>query len=343
MNFFRQQVFSHKFLKKGIPALLASVLTGFGVIAIAGDYTDRSDVQQFIDELVREHEMDGEQLKAWMAGAEKKQSILDAISRPAEKTKPWHEYRNIFLQEDRINQGVEFWQQNADTLAAVSQQYGVPEEIIVAIIGVEPKYGRITGSYRVIDSLSTLAFDYPPRGAFFRKQLKEFFLLAREQKQDPTVLKGSYAGAMGYGQFIPSSYRHYAVDQDEDGFADIWNNPVDAVGSVANYFSEHGWQQGKPIITRCRVDAKRDPAAINMGLKPNIPLAELAEKGYPPVTAMPDDEPLSVYQFEGEQGAEFWVGAKNFYVITRYNHSKMYALAVYQLSQAIKQHKETSQ
>ncbi len=300
------------------------------------DYTQRDDVQQFIDNMVTEHGFDAQQLQGWLSEAEKKQNIIDAISRPAEKTKPWKDYRKIFVTDTRTQQGVQFWQENADILKDVSMQYGVDEEIIVAIIGVETRYGRNTGSYRVIDALSTLGFDYEPRAKFFRKQLEEFFLLTREQGQDPLVLKGSYAGAMGYGQFIPSSYRHYAVDYDGDGFADIWSNTGDAIASVANYFKEHGWTSGEPVIVRSRVNGDYDDSVVNQSLKPKYTYAELQQKGFAPVEPFADDEKLAVFRLEGEMGAEFWTGAKNFYVITRYNHSKLYALSVYQLSQDLR-------
>ena len=184
---------------------------------------------------------------------ERKQNILDAIARPAEKTKPWSEYRDVFLTDSRISEGVEFWRANAAALARAQQEYAVPPEIVVAIIGVETRYGRNAGTYRVLDALATLAFDYPPRSDFFRGELTEFLLLAREEGVDPRSLTGSYAGAMGYGQFIPSSFRNYAVDFDGDGKRNIWTNPHDAIGSVANYFGEHGWTADGHVV---------EPAAI---------------------------------------------------------------------------------
>jgi membrane-bound lytic murein transglycosylase B len=215
----------------------------------------------------------------------------------------------------------------------------VPAQVIVAIIGVETRYGGNKGSFRVIDALSTLGFDYPPRAAFFRKELKEFFLLAREQKQDPLTLIGSYAGAMGYGQFIPSSYRAYAIDYTNDNFADIWNNATDAIGSVANYFKRHGWKQGQPVIVRTRISDGYDDSILNDSLKPKHTVNSLAEKGYTPVTPLAEQKANAI-RLEGKKGTEFWMGLNNYYVITRYNHSRLYAMSVWQLSQKIAQAKQ---
>ena len=303
----------------------------------AKDYSQRDDVKQFIENMVSEHKFDRSYLQSLFAQAEKKQSIIDAISRPAEKTMEWHQYRNIFLKPRRIKQGAAFFRQHKETLLRAEKVYGVDPLIIVAILGVETRYGALRGSYRVIDSLSTLGFDYPPRGKFFRKQLEEYLLLVREQKFDATELQGSYAGAMGYGQFIPSSYRSFAVDFDDDGVVDIWNNPVDAIGSVANYFKVHHWQSGAAITARVRVSKDRDHSVIVKSLKPKFTVAELADKGYHSEEAFDGSEKATVMQLQAEKGQEFWLGLKNFYVITRYNHSHLYAMAVYQLSQEIDQ------
>lgn len=319
-------------LRLVIASALILPLTG-----CATEYAGRNDIEQFINEMVKDHQFDREQLTHWLDQAEKKQAVLDAISRPAEKEKTWKDYRAIFMTEERINLGVQFWQANEKVLDDVSKKYGVPPEMIVAILGVETRYGRNTGSYRVIDALTTLGFDYPPRAKFFRSQLKEFFLLAREQKHDPLDLKGSYAGAMGYGQFIPSSYRHYAVDYNQDGFADIWNSPEDAVASIANYFKENGWKKDQPVVTRCHTSEQYDETVPTLGLKPTLKRSELMKKGFIPVEETGNDELFAVHKLEGDYGTEFWCGAKNFYAITRYNQSNMYALAAWQLSQAIKE------
>jgi membrane-bound lytic murein transglycosylase B len=209
--------------------------------------------------------------------------------------------------------------------------------MIVSIIGVETYYGRIAGSYRVIDALSTLAFDYPRRSEFFTKELKHFLILTRDQGMDPLLLKGSYAGAMGYGQFMPSSYRSYAIDFDGDEKADIWNNPVDAIGSVANYFKAHGWTEGDPVIVAANATAAIPEEMMSRGrnLKPRFSVAEFTAAGLEPTMQTdPEAEAIGI-EFELADGMEYWLGLHNFYVITRYNHSAMYAMSVYQLSQRI--------
>lgn len=305
-------------------------------------YRNNELANQFVAEVAKEHNFDEAEVTQWFAGATKKQSILDAISRPAEKRLTWAQYRKIFVTSSRIKKGVSFWEKNKETLAKVEQEFGVPAEIIVAIIGVETRYGQNKGSYRVIDALSTLAFDYPPRSKFFRKELKEFLLLSREQKQNPLELVGSYAGAMGYGQFIPSSYRAYAIDYDKDGFADIWNNTDDAIGSVANYFKRHGWKPNQDVAVRSKVAKNKDESLINKSLKPSLTLDALGKKGFTPVKSVNNKGNVTAMRLKGEWGDEFWLGLHNFYVITRYNHSRLYAMAVWQLSQEIEQSKNPS-
>lgn len=312
-------------------------LFALGVGHAAADYQQHPEAQAFIERMVKEHGFKANDIKAVLAQAEKKQAILDAIARPAEKTKPWFEYRKIFLDNDRIQQGVAFWQENAATLADVSERYGVDESIIVAIIGVETRYGRHMGAYRVVDALATLGFDYPPRATFFRGQLEQLFLLAREQKQNPVDLKGSYAGAMGFGQFIPSSYRHFARDHDGDEVADIWANKQDAIASVANYFKAHGWQTGKPVFVRANVSGKVDDSMVNSTARPDATLAELSKKGIKPAVNVNGEHKAALLSYQQEEGPEYWLGFNNFYVITRYNRSQLYAMAVWQLSEAIKE------
>ena len=298
-------------------------------------YGEHPEVKTFISEMVSEHGFTQAELENLFDQAVKKQKILDAISRPAERTLTWADYRKIFVTDSRINGGVTFWQENETVLNRAAEEFGVPAEIIVAIIGVETRYGGNKGSYRVLDALSTLAFDYPRRAKFFRKELKEFLLLAREQKQNPLDLVGSYAGAMGYGQFIPSSYRAYAVDYDKDTFADIWNNTEDAIGSVANYFKRHGWLPGEQVVVRSRVEKTFDESIINDSLKPKRDLAAVKAKGFVPTKPLDDAQPASAIRLEGQYGTEYWIGLQNYYVITRYNHSRLYAMAVWQLSQEI--------
>jgi len=318
-------------------ATCLALLVGSG--AIAGDYQNSPQVSALISEMTSEHGFAEEQLTAVFAGAERKQTILDAISRPAEKTKQWKDYRPIFLNNSRITNGASFWQKHAETLARAEKEYGVPPQVIVAIIGVETLYGGNTGSWRVIDALSTLCFDYPPRAVFFCQQLREFLLLARQEQLDPLTLKGSYAGAMGLPQFMPSSFRAYAVDFDNDGHIDIWNNPTDAIGSVANYFKQHGWTQGGAVVSSASVQGDKVAEGLTVGIEPQLDIAQLRALGWTSSTTLPDDLKVTAFRFEAEAGEEYWLGLPNFYTITRYNRSAMYAMAVYELSEAILQAK----
>lgn len=325
----------HKFLKVFLVA--SSCLWSILSCAQEDNYGANPAAMAVIDELVAEEGFEREELVEVFNNAGRQQSILDAMSRPAEKTKAWYEYREIFLNDKRENQGLEFYREHEETLKRAEQETGVPAEMIVSIIGVETYYGRIAGSYRVIDALSTLAFDYPRRSEFFTKELKHFLILTRDQGMDPLSLKGSYAGAMGYGQFMPSSYRSYAIDFDGDDKADIWNNPVDAIGSVANYFKAHGWTEGGPVIVAAEATADIPEEMMSRGrnLKPRFTVAEFSAAGLEPKEATdPAAEAIGI-EFELADGVEYWLGLYNFYVITRYNHSAMYAMSVYQLSQRI--------
>ena len=315
---------------------LCALLLALGATSAArADYAQHPGALALIDEMVSEHAFERGELVALLAAAQRKQSILDAISRPAEKSKPWYEYRQIFLTDRREREGIAFLREHRAALARAQARTGVPAELIVAVIGVETYYGRIAGSYAVIDALSTLAFDYPRRSRFFTKELKDFLLLTREQGLDPLVLKGSYAGAMGYGQFMPSSYRAYAVDFDEDGVADIWNNPVDAIGSVANYLARHGWRAGEPVVSAVTTSAAPGAALFEGGLKPQRTVAEFLAAGLTPQEPVDPQSLATALRFELSDGYEYWLGLHNLYVITRYNHSAMYAMSVYQLSQRI--------
>ncbi|PCH62445.1 MAG: lytic murein transglycosylase B, partial [Gammaproteobacteria bacterium] len=268
---------------------------------------------------------------------EVKASILKAISRPAEKSKPWYDYRKIFITEKRIDGGVRFWQQHADSLAAAEQKYGVSAEIIVAILGVETRYGGNVGGYRVVDALSTLAFRYPPRSPFFRSELEHFLLLTREEQMSHLDPIGSYAGAMGLGQFMPSSYREYAVDFDQDGKRDIWTNPVDAIGSIANYLKRHGWVAGETIVHQTFVNGDEPASLLKKGLKPSISRAELTIAGVSLHNLPAGEDDLALIALTQRDGEEYWLARQNFYAVTRYNHSRMYAMAVTQLAQMIRE------
>ncbi|GLK91834.1 lytic murein transglycosylase B [Pseudomonas turukhanskensis] len=324
-------------------AHLASLagICGFAQQAPAAGYEGSPQVAEFVAEMTRDYGFAGEQLVNLFREVERKQSILDAISRPAEKVKTWAEYRPIFITDRRINQGVEFWKQHEAALARAEKEYGVPAQVIVAIIGVETSYGANTGSYRVIDALSTLGFDYPPRADFFRKELKQFLLLAREQQVDPLTLKGSYAGAMGMPQFMPSSFRAYAVDFDGDGHINIWNDPDDAIGSVASYFKRHGWVTGEAVVSVAQISGEQAEEGLTVGLDPVKTIGELRAMGWSSHEAVRDDVSVIAFRLDGEAGPEYWLGLPNFYVITRYNRSAMYAMAVHQLSDLIVQARGT--
>ncbi len=316
-------------------------LCGFAQQALAADYEGSPQVAEFVAEMTRDYGFAGEQLVSLFREVERKQSIIDAISRPAEKVKPWKDYRPIFITDSRIARGVDFWRQHEAALARAEQEYGVPAQVIVAIIGVETFYGGNTGNYRVIDALSTLGFDYPPRAEFFRKELKQFLLLAREQQVDPLSLKGSYAGAMGLPQFMPSSFRAYAVDFDGDGHINIWSDPDDAIGSVASYFKRHGWATGEPVVSTAQVNGERADEGLTQGLDPVKTVGQLRALGWASHEALRDDLAVTAFRFEGEFGPEYWLGLPNFYVITRYNRSAMYAMAVHQLSDLLVQARGT--
>ncbi|MCX4188779.1 lytic murein transglycosylase B [Methylophaga sp. OBS3] len=321
--------------------ILLPALTFFSQLAWAEP--DLPGLDAFIDEMVTEHQFDANELRAAFAEVEVKESILKAIARPAEKAKPWYEYRNIFMDQARINAGADFWVKHADTLKAAEQTYGVPAEIILAILGVETRFGGNMGSFRVIDALSTLAFQYPPRSPFFRSELKNFLILTREEKMPPLEPVGSYAGAMGLGQFMPSSYRAYAVDFDHDGHRDIWTNPADAIGSIANYLKEHGWQPGETILHPTSATGDMPEALIERGLKPSVNRAEAEASGLSLAELPAGAELFNVFSLTQRNGEELWLGRQNFYAITRYNHSRMYAKAVVELSEAIRARYERTQ
>ena len=313
-----------------VPLLMAGA--GRAESESEADYAQRPEVQAFIEHVSRKHGFDPAELRELFAGVRQQKSILRAIAKPAE-AKPWYQYRRIFLTPERIQGGVAFWDEHAAAIERASQEFGVDPQIIVAIIGVETLYGRRTGRYPVLDALATLGFDYPKRGRFFRGELEEFLLLTREERMDPKAIKGSYAGAMGIGQFIPSSYRAYAVDFDGDGRRDLWD-PEDAIGSVAHYFERHGWIRGAPVAVKARVEGDDYRKLPRKGAKPVVPVAMLERHGvHPPSGAL--DGVSKVVFLEYDQGParkEYWLGFDNFYVITRYNRSPLYAMAVYQLS-----------
>lgn len=320
--------------------LIATLAAASPALSMAGQYTaEHPAVEPFVEEMRLEYGFDSEYVRQLLAQAERKDSILQAISRPAERVRPWHEYRQIFITDKRIADGVVFWNQHADALARAEEVYGVEPEVILAIIGVETAYGANKGGHRVIDALTTLGFDYPPRAPFFRGQLKSFLVLTREQQVDPLTLTGSYAGAMGYPQFIPSSYQAYAVDFDDDGIRDIWNNPVDAIGSAANYFAEHKWQHGETVAVQATVsgDEYGKGFTLDQGLEAKISVGELRKLGWKPGIELDDDLQVMAFEFDAGDHQQYWLGLTNLHVITRYNRSVMYAMVVHQLADLIRE------
>lgn len=293
-------------------------------------------VRHFVDEMVTQHSFEKPQLMDLFAEAKLLPNVLRVISRPAE-AKPWFQYRRIFLTPERIRGGLAFWQQHGQTLERAQARFGVDPEIIVAIIGVETLYGQRIGRYRVLDSLTTLAFHYPKRGPFFRSELEQFLLLTREEGLDPVTLNGSYAGAIGLPQFISSSYRHYAVDFNGDQVRDLIRDPEDAIGSVGNYLQRHGWQRGKDIVLAASIKDDAARALLSAGIQPHTRLAEMRSRGVEMSGKVSDKEKGALIELETDDGHEHWVGLQNFYTITRYNHSALYAMAVYQLAQAIRE------
>jgi len=308
-----------------------ALLLVFVSLNVQADYSQRSDVQQFIDEMVEKHGFDRNDLELRFVMAKKLDGVLEAIAKPAEKVLTWREYRPIFVTSKRIRRGNDFLELHHEILKRAEKEFGVPAEIITAIIGVETYYGRLSGKTQVFDSLVTLGFDYPPRSRFFLSELEQFLLLTREENIDVRVVRGSYAGAMGMPQFISSSYRQYAIDFDGDGKRDLWNSTADVIGSVANYFKVHGWKNGGLVVVPARVKGQIEETRNK--LKPHTSIADLANKGVVPEVAVDNDAKATVITLKGKRGKEYWLGLDNFYVITRYNHSALYAMAVYQLSQ----------
>ena len=321
-------------------ALAAGAFMASSAVLATGNYTaDHPAVEPFVEEMRLEYGFDPQHVRNLLAEAEHKDAIIQAISRPAERVRPWHEYRKIFITDKRIADGVSFWNRHADILDRAEEVYGVEPEVILAIIGVETAYGANKGSWRVIDALTTLGFDYAPRADFFRRQLKSFLVLTREQQVDPLKLTGSYAGAMGYPQFIPSSYQAYAVDFDGDGLRDIWDNPADAIGSAANYFAEHTWRHGETVAVQASVSGDRyaEGFTLDRGLEAKISVGELKALGWKPQQELDDDLQVMAFEFDAGEHKEYWLGLNNLHVITRYNRSVMYAMVVHQLADLIRE------
>jgi membrane-bound lytic murein transglycosylase B len=325
-------------LKSLLCFLISSACAHTAPAQAQGEYLQYEELGALITQLEKDKVYAPGELNTLFAQVSRDDRVLTAIARPAEGTKEWKDYRPIFMTAERIQKGVEFWNQYSDALSRAEKTYGVPAEMIVAIIGVETKYGGNKGKNRVIDALATLGLDYPPRAPFFRKELYQFLILSKENGLDPLTTYGSYAGAMGYPQFMPSSWRNLAVDFDGDGKRDLINNPVDAIGSVANYFKANGWRSGEAVAIPARIIGQDYDSVINKDLNTNSTLGEIAKKGLIPreVGSYMASAPASAIRLQGANGGEFWLGFTNFYVITKYNRSVLYAMAAYQLSQAVK-------
>jgi membrane-bound lytic murein transglycosylase B len=306
-------------------------------------YAARGDVRAFVDELVRDDGFDRRAVLRAFRDARFQPKIIEAMSRPLLEPPKWFEYAPQFMTPARVDAGVDYWNANAAALARAQAQFGVPAEIIVAIIGVESYYGRYTGRYRAIDALATLAFDYPRRATFFRGELKQFLLLAREQNISPLVPKGSFAGALGVPQFMPGSYRNYAVDFDGDGRVDLWSTPDDVIGSVANFLARHDWHAGQPVWLPMSIDASQRDVVLRRldgGLSERRALDAWASDGVMALDVPPDlaADPVGVLLLEEDDAdrTTLRMACHNFYVITRYNRSRLYAAAVHELAQAIR-------
>ena len=309
------------------------------VMQMGGDFANNPNAQQFIDKMVNKHGFDRQQLQEILSQAKRLDSVLRLMDNQAPTTsvKPpsgpngaWLRYRKKFITPDNVQNGVVFWNQYEDALNRAWQVYGVPPEIIVGIIGVETRWGRVMGKTRILDALATLSFNYPRRAEYFSGELETFLLMARDEQDDPLNLKGSFAGAMGYCQFMPSSYKQYAVDFSGDGHINLWD-PVDAIGSVANYFKAHGWVKGDQVA----VMANGQAPGLPNGFKTRYSISQLATAGLTPQQPLGNHQQASLLRLDVGTGYQYWYGLPNFYTITRYNHSTHYAMAVWQLGQAV--------
>ncbi len=323
---------SSRLLRSFIGASLAGCIGN----TAAAPAVDAGTARQFAMDIAKRHDLDADWVRALLGEAEREDKILDAIAKPAEK-KPWHEYRPIFLTDDRIDGGVRFWRENAAALTEAERRHGVDSAIIVAIIGVETRYGKNTGRYRVLDALATLGFGYPPRADFFRSELENFLVLAREAGVDPRTAQGSYAGAMGMPQFMPSSYRRFAVDQDGNGRIDLWQSIPDVVGSVAHYLAGHQWERSAPVAVPATVDGTQWRSLDDGTAEPRHQLSGLRASGVTPGRTVEGDPAATLLTYDDGATGEHWIVFRNFHAITRYNRSVLYAMAVHQLAEAIRE------
>lgn len=320
--------------RRSLLAAMASVAVAGDVLAQAAAGALSPAVEAFIDEMVVRHQFDRGELRAMFARVRPQQRVLDAMQGQV-KPRPWYEYRPSFVNRPRIAGGVRFWNDNAAALERAQSQFSVPAEVVVATIAAETLFGRVMGSHPVLDSLTALAFEYPRRAEYFRGELEQFLLLARELGVDPAQPRGSFAGAMGIPQFMPTSYRKFAVDFDGDGRIDLFRSSADAIGSVANYYRLFGWVADGPVAIRVTGPAELAQTKAALGIKPHTTVGELNALGFVPSTAVDPALAAMVFPLINRDGTEYWLGFDNFYVITRYNRAIHYAMAVFELSREI--------
>jgi membrane-bound lytic murein transglycosylase B len=295
----------------------------------------RPEIVAFVNEVASRDGMSKKEVRALLKAAQPQPKIIEMMNKPLEKAAPWWEYRDHFLTSERIDEGLQFWNEHKESLERICAEYQVPPEYVVAILGVETRYGRVLGKFRVLDSLTTLAFDYPPRKTFFVSELEQFLILTKENKLDPLTLYGSYAGAIGAPQFMPSSYRRYAVDANGDTVRDLWGDWDDVIASVANYLREHGWTPGGPVLTDATLEPDPSFQIDPHNLELNETVAGLDSRGIKLDMELPADTPAVLISAEQRDGPAYRVGFHNFYVISRYNASARYVMAVNDLAQAI--------
>ncbi|HSF20618.1 MAG TPA: lytic murein transglycosylase B [Burkholderiales bacterium] len=313
--------------------LVVAMLPHAHVVAATGQLAP--EIEAFIQDMVQKHRFNDEALRKLFAGVEPNPAVISQISAPLTAL-PWHQFRSRYVNAVRVDGGIAFWREHAATLARARREFGVPEEVVVATIGIESIYGRNTGRFGVLEALTMLAFNYPPRAALFRSELESYLLLTREARFDAGRVKGSYAGAIGIPQFLPSSYRRYAVDFDGDGRRDLLGSPADAIGSVANYYKSHGWRAGEIIAVPAEVDGGNAAALLELGIKPRLSVGALKRRGVSPAAPVEEDPAAALITAESETGPSYWLGLNNFYVITRYNRSINYALAVDELARELR-------
>lgn len=299
----------------------------------------RAQVEEFIRYMERTHGFDARELHRIFSRLKPSEGVQRAISAPS-TAKPWHEFRSLFVDQARVENGARFWDAHAELLGRARADFGVPEAIIVSIVGIETRYGRVTGGFRVVDALHTLAFEGQNRPDFFRQELEHFLLLAREQRWDPLAISGSYAGAMGLPQFMPSSYRRYAIDYSGDGGVDLWRDPADVIGSVASYLRQFGWKDGDPVVAPVRVDTAETQALLELGIKPSLTVEQWRMRGVEPMGETAPALTAALFRFDLLGGSEYWLGFDNFYAILQYNRSRNYAMAVHDLAREIVRERE---